>query len=232
VAGTDRSDDGSPTWRTNPNVAHLIFTDHLTTPTPATMTAGLESARREGVHKVRTSALFPRAAEVALSVGFEPIDQLALLHRPVDSSDLEQATRTSRAHVLRAWHHRRAAHVDREAFGPVWGNDARSLADIRNATPVHRARLIRVRRHIAGFAISGAAGDHGYLQRLATEPAYRRRGIAHDLVVDALGWMAHRGLTSATVNTGVENQAALQLYNRLGFEKLDEQLMIAEYRFG
>ena len=39
---------------------------------------------------------------------------------------------------------------------------------------------------MGGFAITGRAGVTGYLQRLAVDPAHRRRGLARRLVDDAL----------------------------------------------
>jgi ribosomal protein S18 acetylase RimI-like enzyme len=84
---------------------------------------------------------------------------------------------------------------------------------------------------MAGFAITGAAGDNGYLQRVAVTSAHRRKGIAHDLVLDALGWMRHQRLEAALVNTGVDNVAAISLYEGLGFSQLSDRLAITEHRF-
>jgi ribosomal protein S18 acetylase RimI-like enzyme len=90
--------------------------------------------------------------------------------------------------------------------------------------------VIRRSRSLAGFAISGAAGDHGYLQRLAVDPTRRRQGIALALVVDALHWMQDLDLGTVLVNTGRSNEAALRLYESVGFERLDDELLIAELR--
>ena len=62
---------------------------------------------------------------------------------------------------------------------------------------------------------------------MAVHREHRRRGVARALVVDALAWMSAHPLTAAYVNTGVENAAALALYEDLGFERLDERLVIA-----
>lgn len=213
----------------------LVFVDHLNVPTRADLTNALAQARAAGAHVVRTSALFPRAADVALDAGFHTIDTLALLRRSVDhhlDRDIESlfGPVVPRSRPLRPWHHQRAAVVDQDAFGAAWGNDARSLADIRRATPLHRARLRRDGRTVLGFAISGAAGDSGYIQRLAVSTAARRRGIGRELVADALVWMRRSGFATAYVNTGVGNAAALALYEGLGFVRMDDQLVIAERR--
>ena len=58
----------------------------------------------------------------------------------------------------------------------------------------------------------------------------RRRGIGRELVADSLVWMRRSGFSTAYVNTGVGNTAALALYEGLGFVRMDDQLVIAERR--
>ncbi|MEO6570059.1 MAG: GNAT family N-acetyltransferase [Ilumatobacteraceae bacterium] len=217
-------------WPNDPTIAHLIFTDHLVIPTPASIDAAVEHARRRGAHAVRTSALFPRAADVVLDAGFTRIDQLALLRFSLSDAADGLPDLRLRLQPLRRRHFDDAACVDQGAFGLVWGNDARTLRDIRRATPHHRARGSWERHTLRGFALTGAAGDNGYLQRLAVDPEARRQGRAHDLVVDSLQWMHRRGLQNALVNTGVTNEAALALYRSIGFRPLDDSLIIAELR--
>lgn len=216
-------------WPNDPTVAHLVFVDHSRTPSDDDLVTALEHARRRGARAVRTSALFPTSTDVVLRHGFAPIDRLALLSRSISATSTPPAGRPTRP-VL-PWHLSGVAEIDRDAFGPLWGNDAASLREIRRATPRHRARMIRDGRAIVGFVVAGAAGDQGYLQRLAVSPSHRRHGFARDLVVDALRWMHDCGLTSALVNTGVDNAAALHLYDRLGFRRLPDDLIIAELRF-
>ncbi len=216
-------------WPNDPTVAHLVFLDHLTVPTPGAIDEAVEHARRRGARCIRTSALFPRAAEVVLPAGFTTIDRLALLQLTLGDV-AERLPRRPRTAAMQPWHHQRVARIDQEAFGSMWGNDAASIRDIRRATPEHRARVVRVDRELAGFAISGSAGSNGYLQRLAVAPHRRRRGLALDLVVDSLHWMLQRRVRMAYVNTGITNTAALELYDQIGFVRLDDELRIAELR--
>lgn len=227
---------GAPTWRlrqwpNDPSVVHLIFTDHLNIPSVGDLHDALETARLRGARAVRTSAMFPGAADVARAAGFQPIDHLALLRLDLRHAHPVQANHRRRTRVLRSWHHGRAAAVDQDAFGSVWGNDSRSITEIRDATPAHRSRWVSLAGEMAGFAISGAAGDNGYLQRLAVITKHRRQGIARDLVLDALDWMRHERLGAALVNTGIDNLAALSLYQGLGFTQLNDRLTIGEHRF-
>lgn len=218
-------------WPNDPTVGHLIFVDHHIVPTRNDIEAAVEHALAKGARAIRTSALFPDAAAVVLAAGFTPIDRLALLQVRLDQTTMRRLGEPRhRIRSMTPWSHHVAAGVDQRAFGPLWGNDAASLRDIRTATPTHRARTVRVGRRVAGFALSGAAADSGYLQRVAVDPEHRRRGIAHDLVVDAMVWMHADHRTNALVNTGVDNEPALALYEGLGFTRLPDVLTIAERR--
>ena len=70
---------------------------------------------------------------------------------------------------------------------------------------------------VLGYAITGRAGDEGYLQRLAVAPAARRAGVGRALALDGLRWLRRRGARRAVVNTQYGNDAALALYLGLGF---------------
>ena len=99
---------------------------------------------------------------------------------------------------------------------------------IRAATPSQRSRVIRSEGAIVGFAISGRAGRAGYLQRLAVDPAARRRGLGRTLVDDACAWMTRRGAVRAVVNTATTNDPAITLYTSFGFQRRSETLMVLE----
>jgi ribosomal protein S18 acetylase RimI-like enzyme len=218
-------------WPGDPTVAHLIFLDHQTVPSCEHVDAALDHARRRGARAIRTSALFPDAAAVVLGAGFHEIDRLALLR--FDLTDVRERPAVAvPVRPMRPWHLARAAACDRDAFGPLWGNDESSLRDITRATPRHHARIVADRRSVAAFAISGAAGEIGYLQRLAVGHAHRRQGLATDLVVESLRWMHELSLGTCLVNTGVANQPALRLYERIGFQPLADELVIAERSTG
>lgn len=217
-------------WPNDPTVAHLIFVDHQRVPTADDVDAAVAHASGRGARAIRTSALFPDAAEVLMRSGFTPLDRLALLRTDLDETIGSLPRPTFRLRPLHTWSLRAAAAVDQASFGPLWGNDAASLRDTRKATPHHRARALRIDRELAGFALSGAAAGNGYVQRVAVAPAFRRRGAGLALVTDALRWMHAAGRTAALVNTGTDNEAALALYHGLGFRTLSDTLTIAERR--
>ena len=80
---------------------------------------------------------------------------------------------------------------------------------------------------LTGYAITGRAGNQGYLQRIAVHPNARRRlGLGHALVADAMHWLWRQGVVRSYVNTQLENQAALALYESFGFRVLPTGLAV------
>jgi ribosomal protein S18 acetylase RimI-like enzyme len=184
---------------------------------------------------IRTAALFPGAAQRFRELGFETVDTLALLR--IDVRAWSPPTRGTSGDVvtarLRRRHHQAAAEVDRAAFGAGWSHDAAEIEEICRATPVHRAlgrfrRTGVLRRSLVGFAIAGASGEHGYLQRLSVLPAEQRLGHGRVLTTESLRWMRRRHVRDCVVNTSVDNRAALALYDDVGFELLPECLEVQQ----
>ena len=122
-----------------------------------------------------------------------------------------------------------AAAIDLAAFGPEWCFDATAITDASHATPAHRARFSLDRAGgPVGYAITGRAGRHGFLQRLAVHPDAHGEGHGTALVSDALRWLRRWRVQSVLVNTEVDNDTALRLYQRHGFRPLPEQLVVLE----
>lgn len=223
-------------WAFDRGVVQLALADQAIVPSVEEVRTWTDTlagqVRPDGaVHTIRTGALFPEAASRFADAGFTVIDTLVLLR--IDLAEHERSERVPTI-ALRARRHRAAAQIDRAAFGDPWGNDASDLAEIRRATPIHRARAVTSRRRpgwrqpLVGFAISGAASGQGYLQRLAVAPSEQGRGHGRALVLDSLSWMCSRRLRHGLVNTGVDNARALGLYESLGFQRLPNQLLVMQ----
>lgn len=219
-------------WPYEPDVTQLILLDHQMLPTVDAVRSWVRQAMDSTPHlrAIRTGAMFPVAADAFTEAGFHTIDTLALLETSLPARTTGRRSDTQR---LRACHLPDVAALDRRAFGDPWGNDVRSLTAITDATPRHRARIVtdvdeHGERCVGGFAITGQSGVFGYLQRLAVDPSARGRGIARRLVDDSLRWMQRRGATTAMVNTALDNDAALSLYDSVGFRPRTETLRILE----
>ncbi|MEO1058518.1 MAG: GNAT family N-acetyltransferase [Actinomycetota bacterium] len=214
-------------WPYDDTVGRLILVDHRMQPTDDDVARWVDIARGRGLRALRTGALFPPSDLPFRRAGFVAIDRLALFSRPTRDTAPRPATpRGVRLTALRPWHLGRVADLDAEAFGPVWGNDRPAIEEIRNATPQHRARIAVDRSRVLGMAITGRAGATAYLQRLAVDPAERRRGIAQALVEDSLRWA--RRTRRIMVNTSVDNTAAIALYDGLGFHRDEAALTVLE----
>jgi ribosomal protein S18 acetylase RimI-like enzyme len=212
-------------WPYAPDAAQLVVYRSSAVPTEHDVHGWL-SQLGAGITLVRTGALGATTAAVFRAVGFQEVQRLALLqHRTPAAAGAASPGGTRR---MRGSELTTCAELDSTAFAPPWSLDAASLDDACRATARHRARVVRERRGVVGFAISGRDGTDGYLQRLAVTPRHQGRGVGSALVLDALRWCAEQGAHRVLVNTHVENDRALQLYRRLGFDDLEEQLVVLE----
>jgi ribosomal protein S18 acetylase RimI-like enzyme len=211
-------------------MALVVVPDGSAVPTPEHFHVWSRTLADHGFTSMRTGALSPRQAEQAERAGLRCVQELALLE--MSAPQLAEGPRR-RTHRLRRRHLQTAAQIDRAAFGESWWLDADMLADVRNATPMHRGRVIRGDdslggNDVVGFLISGRAGRTGYVQRLAVRPDAHRRGLATDLLADSLRWMRRARLQRVFVNTHVDNVGALALYRAHGFVDLPERLRVFE----
>jgi ribosomal protein S18 acetylase RimI-like enzyme len=220
-------------WPGTNDVAHLVALDQQGAPPVALLRAWLNDLRREGYTSVRTGATATTHRGPYEALGFNTIQQLALLR--VRLSDVAPAPR--RASATAAVRLRRAragelvvlAAIDRAAFPAGWSLDAAAIAEAAGATPSQLVRVARTLHGTAvGFAVTGRAGRASFLQRLAVRPDAQSRGIGMALVEDSMQWARRRRATSMVVNTQHDNTAALSLYQRAGFQLLREQLVVLE----
>lgn len=228
----------------HPSVLNVRLADDTIVPPLDELRSWVESVAEDpSVATIRTAAMFQRPASRFEEAGFEVADRLVLLRadlrapairaviRGGDMRLRRRATFTMRRHHLAA-----ASRVDVAAFGAEWGHEAADLDEISRATPVTRGRFrtdpprrglsARPGGDLAAFAIAGASGEHGYLQRLAVAPGVQRRGHGRALTVDALHWMARRHLPDCLVNTSVDNTAARSLYQSIGFATTADELRV------
>lgn len=194
----------------------------------ATVEQCLRALGGQGYTSVLTAALTTAEQEPFLELGFGVHERLHLLRNdlgevaPASSVHLRRGTPFDRARVLG---------LDALAFDSFWRFDRQGLDDARRATPNSRFRVADG-AGVIGYAITGRAGQLGYLQRLAVHPDHQQRGIGSALVVDALWWAKRRGATAVLVNTQETNAIAVTLYERLGFRPEPEGLAVLQRELG
>ncbi|MFP5326718.1 MAG: GNAT family N-acetyltransferase [Acidimicrobiia bacterium] len=214
-------------WRGEADVAALTPMPDAPVPTAAFVRRCLAELTNRGYRRVVTSALAPAEQLGFLAAGFTVSEQLHLL-----SHDLHHIAEPHAPGVRLA----RASHrmdsevlaLDALAFDPFWRLDSRSLRDAVGATPSARFRVARTGGELVGYAITGRAGRRGYVQRLAVAPDRQRQGIGTALVIDGLRWLRRRRSREALVNTQLGNEAALRLYESLGFRRQPAGLSVLE----
>ncbi|MBI4884997.1 MAG: GNAT family N-acetyltransferase [Actinobacteria bacterium] len=182
-----------------------------------------------GYTAVRTNALTAGVGRQMESAGYVVLQDLVLLEhttpRNIRSHEASAAApRTT--HSLDSNQLTAASAVDLAAFGTQWGLSATAIADACKATP--RYRLRGIGEPLAGYAVSGRDGSQGFLQRLSVAPDHQRRGLGRALVVDSLVWMARWRVQRVLVNTALDNDAALSLYQGLGFRRVGDHLRVYE----
>ncbi len=110
--------------------------------------------------------------------------------------------------------------VDSESFSPIWQNSADLLK-----IALERASIATVAEDesgIIGYQISTASAACGHLARLAVHPRLQSRGVGYALVQDLLAQFQRLGALEVTVNTQMDNQASLVLYEKAGFQRADK----------
>ena len=215
-------------WNGDPGRAFLIVTGgHLDTRDVLDADEArrwLPALRGAGFADVRTNALASGPAAAFSAAGFSPIQSLVLLSKPlagvhrarIDGPRVRSVTRRRVLWSARALRSRLVA-CDGASFPGEWTMDDASLRDALAATTVARVFIHEVDGDVGGFLLAGSTGDTGYIQRLAVDPRFRRRGIAAALLSESTTWLGSVGCATVVVNTERDNAAALALYGVHGF---------------
>lgn len=214
-------------WRGSPQVALLTPLPGAPVPSLAFVRRCVDTLRERGFTAVITGALAPVEQRAFLAAGFAEAERLHLLSHDLSrlvvtgspGARLRKARSRDRAEVLE---------VDHLSFPSFWQLDDAGLTDALTATPHTRFQVAvdDASGRIVGYAISGRSGRNGYLQRLAVAPSEQGRGLGRWLVVDGLRWLCRWRADQCVVNTQWGNEAALGLYECLGFRRLPQGLAV------
>jgi ribosomal protein S18 acetylase RimI-like enzyme len=209
-------------WRGHPDIAQLVIGPDACA-TSHSVHECLEHARTSGYRSIVTGAVTDDDSAPFLEAGLTVHEHLHLLARDLTAEPVAPGRATTRATFL---DRRAIVDLDDAAFEPFWRLGAAGIRDALDATPKSRLRVGRGTPRVSAYAITGRAGEYGYLQRVAVHPDARRRGWGSALVADALRWLWEHGTARAFVNTQLENRAALDLYEASGFTLMPEGLLV------
>jgi ribosomal protein S18 acetylase RimI-like enzyme len=204
-------------WRADGSVALLVPVLDGLPPSAAFVTRCRRVLAEQGYRRVVTGALSPREQRGFLEAGFGVHEHLHLLvlDKAVSLATLPPGPRLHRAGWIRK---AGLLEVDSVAFSAFWRLDRAGLQEALWATPKRRLRVtLGPGRKVNGYAICGAAGGRGFVQRLAVSPASQGLGIGRRLLLDGLLWLRGLATYEIAVNTQEGNAAALGLYHSVGF---------------
>jgi ribosomal protein S18 acetylase RimI-like enzyme len=213
-------------WRGRSDTAELSAVPAGAHVPPSLVLLAVERARDRGYDVVVTPALPSGERRPYVDAGFSVREELHLLAH--DLLDLPDRRAPEHRHSLRRVQRRdreRVLAIDQAAFDPFWRLDADALEDAVRATPSTRFRMDRAG---CGYALTGRAGDRGYVQRLAVDPGRQGAGLGSTLVVDGLWWLRRWRVREVLVNTQMGNERAVALYERLGFRHRTDGLAVLE----
>jgi ribosomal-protein-alanine N-acetyltransferase len=77
-----------------------------------------------------------------------------------------------------------------------------------------------VERKVVGYALAYHSRIRAELHSIAVRPAARGRGVAKALLGRTLAALLRKGFATVSLNVRLENEAAIRLYRKLGFERV------------
>lgn len=118
-------------------------------------------------------------------------------------------------------------HIDHAAFDRFWRFDRFGMAEAIAATAKTKSLLIRgPDGSPVAFAIVGFGHAMSYLQRLAVHPDWQGRQMGRSLTRVAARTAQSAGSRAMMLNTQMDNDAAIALYESEGFVTLPEPLAV------
>lgn len=189
--------------------------------------AGVIASFESGSNAFVTKPLGQFEAEEYVKWGFEPAYRITLLEKRLPRRPAGFPARDGVEVVrYRRRHMDDVLNVDATAFDEFWKLDARTMEAVAT-TCYHNAFLLARRGdEVLGYAVGGANGRFGYLQRLGVLASHQGEGVGELLARCLISTLQNLGAASVMVNTQDDNAPALGLYGKLGFETMPDPRVI------
>lgn len=112
-----------------------------------------------------------------------------------------------------------AAHeIDKLSFTLPWPE--RSFRFEVTDNPAARCWVAELDERIVGMLVLWMIVDEVHIASLATHPEFRRRGIAKELLIEALDKAYAEGARTALLEVRAGNEPARRMYQKFGFEEV------------
>lgn len=109
----------------------------------------------------------------------------------------------------------RLSQLHRASFHRGWGQSEFETMLAERNTFTQRLMLGRT---LIGFIISRIAADEAEILSVAVAASQRGRGLSRDLLANHLGHLAGQGIRRVFLEVEENNQPAVRLYKRAGFQ--------------
>jgi len=117
--------------------------------------------------------------------------------------------------------------IDQAAFDPFWRFDRTALVESTQATSRSSVFVIRDGDlGITGYAVVGYGHAISYLQRVAVDPQWQGVGMGRSLIRAAARSARRQGSKALLLNTQLDNDPAICLYESEGYVQLPESLAV------
>src|SRR6185369_1209373 len=182
--------------------------------------AAREEVARAGGAKVAAIAIQPWFQNLLAASGFENRQQIVLLEWRYQPTVVRQ-TAGIRVRKMTEVDLAEVEKTDAASFEPLWQNPLETLR--RAFAQALYATVAENENGIIGYQISTGGGQRAHLARLAVHPVVQGKGAGRALLNDLFVFLTHLGISRLSVNTQSDNQASLNLYQRMGFVRTGEQ---------
>lgn len=104
--------------------------------------------------------------------------------------------------------------IEGEANGSPW---ARASFEQEIGHAPSEFLVAKVGGQVVGYAGAWIVADECHITTIAVADSQRRQGLGHKLMVELLKRSAERGAVCATLEVRAGNEAAIKMYEKLGF---------------
>jgi N-acetylglutamate synthase len=164
-----------------------------------------------------TPASFPTDLDAALGArGYSLPYEVSVLTADLSqmqTASSSQVKTSSRVNDLWLWHYFRMSGTDRRHRDTL-------VQMLGLLTPTACYAVLEKGDDIVALGIGVYEAGMLGLFKIETDPRYRRQGFGTALVSTLLDWGKSQGATLAYLQTEPENEPALRLYDKLGFQEL------------
>ncbi|MBX9925055.1 MAG: ribosomal protein S18-alanine N-acetyltransferase [Hyphomicrobiaceae bacterium] len=111
------------------------------------------------------------------------------------------------------------AAIHAELFNPPWTSDAIQTL-LEHPAAAALIAVAGMRREPAGFILAQLAGDEAEILSFGVAPRFQRRGLGRRLIEGLIRAAGKAEARRLFLEVGVDNTAALRLYEKLDFKRV------------